>query len=314
MSFFEILPCPLDDLQQALRVLHAGLCLDQQGALVATLDQLQSRDTALSEGLFVARSASQIVAAAWVQRVGGNSAIFWPPEFASPAALPLMQRVDQQLAAWRVPLTQLVASRVAAADEQLLAVAGFKRLVDLDYLSLEAKHFAKFLKSAQTEPYLAFLPHAADYPERLQSLILATYLGSLDCPQYMDLREPADVLASYRDQGDYRGENWLLIATQSETDPALAVRSQDVGVLLLAEHAAARVLELVYMGIVPEVRGRRFGEEILRYAVRRAEEIDVERVVLAVDTQNHPAQDMYRRAGFAPWDCRTVYARIPAPE
>jgi ribosomal protein S18 acetylase RimI-like enzyme len=109
-----------------------------------------------------------------------------------------------------------------------------------------------------------------------------------------------DVLEGYQATGKFRAENWLTVQT----------RGQDAGVLLLADHPVARHWELVYMGLVPEGRGRGLGRQITEYAQFLARRQNVERIVLAVDAANSPALAMYRSAGFEPWDCRTVYVRF----
>jgi ribosomal protein S18 acetylase RimI-like enzyme len=88
-------------------------------------------------------------------------------------------------------------------------------------------------------------------------------------------------------------------------------RGEDVGVLMLADHPDARHWELMYMGLVPEVRGKRWGEQITRHAQWLAGQVGVERIVLAVDSTNLPALRMYRRTGFETWDKRAVFVRFP---
>ncbi|WP_168205230.1 GNAT family N-acetyltransferase [Bythopirellula goksoeyrii] len=296
MSQIEIYRCPLAESQEALRCLHHGISADQQDALVATLEQLRRQDAIALENLIIAKEQDQILAATWVQPAPGNTAILWPPDFTSPAASELMRFVDGILNEWQVPLAQMVIGSSAEVDIEALALADFHRLVELDYLSLE---------QPQADPKwpastLHFEPDAAKHPTRLHDVILQSYEETLDCPQLNDLRDPEDVVASYRAQGEYKGENWFLV--QSDRT--------DIGVLILADHNDGKVLELVYMGVAPRVRGRAFGEHILHHAIRCAANTQAERLVLAVDTQNNPAQAMYRRAGFTAWDRRTVYARV----
>ena len=82
--------------------------------------------------------------------------------------------------------------------------------------------------------------------------------------------------------------------------------------MLLADHPKARHWELMYMGLVPEVRGRGWGRQITRYAQWLARGAAIERIVVAVDAANSPADAMYRSTGFEMWDRRTVYLRFPA--
>jgi len=83
-------------------------------------------------------------------------------------------------------------------------------------------------------------------------------------------------------------------------------------VLLLADHPSARHWELVYMGLVPEARGRGWGRQITQHAQLMARRAGVDRIVLAVDAANSPALEMYRAAGFEKWDRRHVLVRFPS--
>jgi ribosomal protein S18 acetylase RimI-like enzyme len=86
--------------------------------------------------------------------------------------------------------------------------------------------------------------------------------------------------------------------------------NEDIGCLLLADHAPEPIWELVYMGIVHEARGRSLGLEMTRYAQWLARRENVERLVLAVDAGNEPAVAMYAAAGFTCWDRRSVFMRL----
>jgi len=101
-------------------------------------------------------------------------------------------------------------------------------------------------------------------------------------------RQMDDVLDGYRATGVFQPENWLIVEREG----------RDVGVLLLAEDPAAALFELVYMGLVPEARGKGFGAQVARHAVRLAGKANAERVVLAVDAANSPALAMYRPRGL----------------
>ena len=68
-------------------------------------------------------------------------------------------------------------------------------------------------------------------------------------------------------------------------------------------------MELVYMGLVPEVRGHGWGLELVRRAQGIAGRCGRERLVLAVDAQNAPAVALYEAAGFVRWDERRAFMR-----
>ena len=90
------------------------------------------------------------------------------------------------------------------------------------------------------------------------------------------------------------------------------LENTDVGCLLLADHPSQDQLELVYMGLVPSARGRGWGESSFAKLCRVARNCGRARVVLAVDSANWPALAMYRRAGFAEFERRTVMIFSPS--
>ena len=295
MSGCEILFCPPADLRAGIEVLHAGLSADQQAALLATLDQLSPPPPKTFEGFLVAKNGSELLAACWVQLVAGNSANFWPPCFQSPAARELMLAAESFLVEKRVDFAQMVIASEVEIAVNLLALAGFHKLVELEYLCLDKKNFTEQV----AEYRLVFEPDAPRNPMRLQNLLLETYRQTLDCPELNGLRDIADVLQGYQQQGNYRPEQWYYAKSGST----------DVGVLILAEYPATGIWELVYMGVVPGARGNRYGAEIVGHAIRQAILHSANKLVLAADVRNAPALAMYRSVGFEYWDRRTVYSR-----
>jgi ribosomal protein S18 acetylase RimI-like enzyme len=208
-------------------------------------------------------------------------------------ALRLIAAAAGALDALGVRMTQALLADRTAPIVPALEAAGFAHLVDLEYLSWEA---------APVPPpaTLQFEPFQEPQSDRLARLIEATYAETKDCPALNGTRPMSEVLAGYRGTGRYRPENWQFAR----------VGGEDVGVLLLADHAAAQYWELMYMGLAPPVRGRGWGGDIVRHAQRMARNAGAERLLLAVDAANAPALAMYRDAGFTPWDQRTVYVRF----
>ena len=74
-------------------------------------------------------------------------------------------------------------------------------------------------------------------------------------------------------------------------------------------HPDVRHAEIVYVALIPEVRGRRWGLELIKLALELARRASAERVVLAVDAANQPAIRLYNELGFFEFDRRAVWVR-----
>ena len=113
------------------------------------------------------------------------------------------------------------------------------------------------------------------------------------------MRDVADVLDGYRPNGPFDPARWLIV----QADGA------DVGCLLLADQPRFDQWELMYIGVVPEARGRGLGLAMVRHAQWMAAQAGRQRLVLAVAADNHPAIAMYAAAGFITWDIRSIFLR-----
>ncbi|WP_186774788.1 GNAT family N-acetyltransferase [Allorhodopirellula solitaria] len=149
-----------------------------------------------------------------------------------------------------------------------------------------------------------------------EQLVARTYLQSLDCPPLTRFRTAGEILASYRQAASYAPDLWYRVEALDESLEAPVT----IGCVLLARHPGrsagasapidrACVLELVYMGIVPEHRGRDYGQALLGAIVEICQQQQAERLVLAVDQDNDPAMAAYRRLGMLRLFRETVWAR-----
>ena len=137
---------------------------------------------------------------------------------------------------------------------------------------------------------------------RFARTIERTYIGTLDCPELNGCRNGEQSLQAHRRSGVFDPSRWLLLA-HGDTD---------AGLLLLTEHPDDHVWEVVYFGLVPEVRGRGLGRVLLLEGLHRAQRAQALEVVLAVDERNDPAIRVYEGLDFTPFEQRLVHARLPA--
>lgn len=270
-------------------------------ALTATVRAGQARQVLLA----AARVSGRLVAAQLGQVLPGKVAVVWPPAFERSglgdegALAPLL--FARVLASAAVEGAELAQALTSVGDEKIqrqFQAGGFTRMAELLYLCAEVEGGSVQERALPFElaPFELAPFREGDGP-RLAALVERTYAGTLDCPGLDGLRRTEDVLAGYRAVGQFRPELWSFVRWQGA----------DVGCLLVNLHPEVRHAEIVYLALVPEVRGRGWGEWLAGQACAAARGAACERVVLAVDAANAPAIGMYQRAGFQEFDRRYVW-------
>jgi ribosomal protein S18 acetylase RimI-like enzyme len=251
------------------------------------------------DGLFQARRGTHIVGVAWGQLVPGRTAFCWPPCLtpgeSDETADRLQRAVDSFLDGADVTITQAVLATSTGSEAVRLMRAGYRHLMELDYLACSSVHFPR----QHPHSDLQFEVCAEVAQDRLATVVQRTYVDSLDCSELDGMRSIADVFAGYRETGVHRPEWWIIGTYQGD----------DVSCVMLADHPRQNQCELMYLGIVPEMRGCGWGLETTRYAQWMAQRSVRERMVLAVDAVNLPARNIYLAAGFEPWERRSVFIR-----
>lgn len=140
---------------------------------------------------------------------------------------------------------------------------------------------------------------APDDRRALATALERSYIDTLDCPGLCDLREIDDVIESHRATGTYDPALWWVI----EHD------NQPHGALLLTRYDDQSVMELVYIGLSPELRGKRLGTALMKHALRAAATASVAEMTCAVDMQNAHAIRLYHTLGFRRFDQRRALVR-----
>ena len=258
---------------------------------------------ALSEGraaLWKARRDNRVAATLLVELAAGRVAHLQSPEIAvgedEGLRGKLLKAASHDLAAAGVRVVQSLQTVDHGAEVAALIEAGFRHTNDLLYLiSLHGQFPTEAVADS-----LEFVAYSEAQHPRLAEIVLRTYAESLDCPDVGNVRPIDEVLAGYRATGIFDPARWLIVRDGD----------RDVGCLLLARHQGESQMELIYLGIVPEARGRGLGIQLVQMAQRLAGEDGCQRVVTAVDAANQPAIAAYAAAGFVAWDRRSVYLRV----
>lgn len=280
-----------------------ALAVDGQPAANSIIDRAYAEAETSGEewrGLLVARVATtRLVGAILVRHLAGRVSSVSVPQVTADAPSETRRRlIAHAIAAADANNAILVQALIDPEDKPAvaaIAAEGFHHAADLLYLVWRCE-----LPVANgTNDDLAWIAYRPEFHHRLAAVVERTYVDSRDCPQLDGVRAIDDVLAGYRATGDFAPDRWLIAVQDGE----------DVGCLLLADHAADDQWELVYLGVTPEVRGRGLGLAITRHAQRLTASAGRSRLVLAVDAANAPALEIYAAAGFEPCVRRAIYLR-----
>jgi ribosomal protein S18 acetylase RimI-like enzyme len=126
-----------------------------------------------------------------------------------------------------------------------------------------------------------------------------SYLETLDCPDLCGLRETADVLESHRATGVFDARLWWLVMMGGEAHGCMLFNN-------CPEHES---VELVYLGLSPQLRGKRLGGALLSMGLAALAGVGASSITCAVDLRNSPAQRLYARSGFREFGRRIAMVR-----
>ncbi|MGD9690682.1 MAG: GNAT family N-acetyltransferase [Phycisphaerales bacterium] len=188
--------------------------------------------------------------------------------------------------------------------------AGFVRLADLAYMrrplarGMSASVAGGPFPASVCVRSLAELARdetiGEDGAERLlREALEASYVGTLDCPALCGMRSLDDVIVSHRAVGEYDPGLWFLLLEGGRA----------LGCVLLSPNAGPGTVELAYLGLAPAARGRGWASGLLRLGLAQLGSREEATIACAVDLRNHPALELYRRAGFKRFASRTAVVR-----
>lgn len=265
---------PFHGEDQQLREL-AGLAASQRGNLAGAWMALQ-RGQPLSTALPIVSP-------------GRTMLLFVPQQLRGPlhayATGQLVERLCAAAAVDGVHLVQVLLDAHGEDVRQLLASCGFVDLAELLYLHTNP---GRPIRDPELPPRCEWIAYSEQEHHLFARAIVATYQQSLDCPRLNGLREVEDIIAGHKATGEFDPSRWLLLRQTGRT----------LGVLLLAVVPQTDAMELVYLGLDPEFRGRGIGDILMRRALYETSVARRSRLSLAVDANNTPALKLYWRHGM----------------
>jgi ribosomal protein S18 acetylase RimI-like enzyme len=195
-----------------------------------------------------------------------------------------------------VHLAQLLLDPAEASLRQAYVRQGFVELAELIYMQREVK---KVPSLPSLPSSMQFINYSTQTHDLFAQTITRSYEQSLDCPGLGGLRDVEDVIIGHKGAGDFDPSLWFLLTEDG----------QSRGVLLLGLATHANALELVYLGLTPESRGRGLGEVLMNLALLSVIRKNRAELTLAVDSRNVPAMRLYLRHGLRKFGSRAALIR-----
>jgi ribosomal protein S18 acetylase RimI-like enzyme len=205
-------------------------------------------------------------------------------------------------------IAQILLSPEQQSDSQLLTKGGFPVLTDLIFMS--APTVAGAEQHYDAGPSWKAVNWSESTRPRFETVISATYEGTLDCPELNGRRSGQQAVLGHESSGPFQSALWKIYSHDGE----------DSGITLARCHAdnwndgqpegIDTVFEIVYLGVTPHFRGRGLGRKMLADLFADARRQGVSEIMLAVDVRNTPAIRLYEQFGFREFDRRRVHARL----
>ncbi|QEG39158.1 Mycothiol acetyltransferase [Roseimaritima ulvae] len=318
------LPCPAPgefaDLPQLAQFATGSMSIGRRHlALTQLADALKNRGAA---GVFSSqiRDGDQTLAACLATTIARDAAMLvgcgqldsLPDSLALQSSL---EHLHQQVAAAGMRFVQ--ATSDVDDPSPPFAQADYEKIAQLDYLSATVPPPPTELTptdSPRTEStstgerpdrrdVLVVEPLDPRVPAqlaRMTAVVEATFDATQDCPKLNRYRSPQDIVAAYLESPALDPTGWRIFQNQHA----------DVACLITTPYQSSATLELTYMGVASDRRGRGWGQRILREAFQIARNSQLTDVMLAVDQQNAPALNVYQQAGFQVVASEAVWGRL----
>lgn len=204
-----------------------------------------------------------------------------------PEAGALIRHSMQNLSTDEVQLAQVLLDPRDELERQAYLLGEFTQLAELSYLERpipSVRDVKPVSWPAGVTVESCGDPHDPDWGHVLDR----SYEQTLDCPALLGLRQTRDIIEGHKSIGTFDPGLWTLLRMDGKPS----------GVLLLNPVPANRSVELVYLGIVPEARGKGLAALLLHYGFGLLAGRPQRTLTLAVDDNNAPAMRLYHKHGF----------------
>ncbi|MDR1485812.1 MAG: GNAT family N-acetyltransferase [Planctomycetaceae bacterium] len=270
-----------------------------------------------TNGFFVGIEGDVVVGVLISQLRPDGLVMIWHPAISDNHTIqPFFTPLDNYAKSHNAPAIILMADRDQIVDEKIFFENGFTYISDMlmlvSNLSENINQLADELLTDKNNSKLQFIPvsetnkkNEKNYQERLINLTRKTYVNTKDFPKLLMLSSAGSVLEEYQRNIFFRLELWFFVQKIHEPNQD----KKDVGVLLLSDSPPEHI-ELTYMGLVEEERGKGYAQEIIKFTKKTAAACGRKLITTAVDEQNTTALKSYIKHGFITWDRKKIYAKI----
>jgi len=222
------------------------------------------------------------------------------PKIDNPRIYDLQTQVIHSLFQWAVDqgnnFVQIILDPDDHPRQKICSQMGFRQLTDLIYLH----------RSGDTQPAncappdnISWLTYDKSNHSLFKQLITQTLEDSLDSPELKKLRKLEDLISSLKTTDRFEPSYWrLLKCKDSSKSNKKNQQDEPAGTLLLAPTPQRDAIEIIYLGVVPQMRGKGLGKALLNEAVNLAKQTGVKSVLVSIDCRNNPARKLYEKFGF----------------
>lgn len=278
------------EVEPALRLLlcsSSGLATDEQ--VLDFIALAKDRAISLNELWLAHRNGTILWTLLPVLSPGRTMLLFTPGRITRhtpfDAVEQLLDEMTRHYTAQDVHLAQFLIDPADRTIHALYEKCGFSLLAELLYLQ-------RSLRRPAAAPPLpegfSLINYSPETHQAFAQAITRSYQQSLDCPALNGIRHIDDVIAGHQATGEFDPSLWFL----------LQERGEPLAVLLLSPSVQPRTLELVYLGLAVQARGRGLGDLMMNLALATVSDHACETLSLAVDSRNSPAMNLYYRHGM----------------
>lgn len=275
---------------QALAILYQDLPREERNRTISEMLKKSDEGDLDLDYLWGCWEGARIVAVLLAQPQPDGISFLWPPVVElgrneETLGVPLLRYASVELKAAGQRYVQCLSDPKARGTHRILELAPISRLAELLYLERSCQGFER---EECTKPEWRETCYSPEEHDRFVRVLDQTYRESLDCPGVSSTRSGREAIESHRLTGEFSPGHWKIYS----------VEGVDIGVLLLAAHPESSLWELVYLGVVPESRGRGYGKKITIDAICQVQKSGGDRLIVAVDSTNTYATNIYDSMGF----------------